>query len=854
MLLLRTLNSGRRALAFNPRLVRGLAVHAATTPKHTEVSNPLAAPVLLENMTAAQRNAAAMFTMSKARGFLPRQDPLAELPSQFAVVESLLRRMTIRQPDGSRGLLAKGEFGSSVLRELDGSTTEAVLKAIETKDQPLISALFRDYCFMTSAYLLEPIDISFRATGVYGEGRDTLPYHLAVPLKALADELGHFPFMEYASSYALVNYKRVVPGGSTPEQLGDIKSWETDNLRIIRAFEDPEGSEAGFILVHVSMVAYTGQLVTAAEETLSSALKKDREAFNKGLVDLNTAYTSINLTMDTMLVCGGGVAQLITSTSATRFRSFIFGSGPKKMNSMFPNGVKYEGVSEEPQYFRGESGANDSIVPLGDNLLEITAHLPKNELASILRDFRKYRPSAQRIYIENLEHRAVDAGIAKFAHLDDHSLGEASTALPRQFVLTNSLTQLCTSSPWIKFVTFASDTGASRRNTSSSAVTTPSRLEALLFHSKVIRAHAIAQKNQLLEEVAKLKAQVLGKDDKRVLFILFLLDRRPLTAQESMMPYNAALPAPVWRGKIAVEEAVTLPELISKCSAPAYSVGGLGDKIGRALVDIHGRIEKMDQLGIEHMILSETSPGPQGCFDQAEAEALATRANDYLAAECAKNSARFSAYGSLSMHDPNDVQSVDGPNGVKFYDQPEYSIFWKTIAELDTVVYIHPRTPTPEIVEKFWEGRKWLNGASLSFTFGVAAHVLGLCVNGVFDKHPNAKVMIGHGGEIIPYNLWRTNHRLESFARLRGMPMQHDLRHYLAKNIFITTSGFYSDPGMALAMTEVGADNILFAIDHPYEEMEPATTWFDALQMNNNDKQKIGRGNAIRLLKLKLSA
>lgn len=68
-------------------------------------------------------------------------------------------------------------------------------------------------------------------------------------------------------------------------------------------------------------------------------------------------------------------------------------------------------------------------------------------------------------------------------------------------------------------------------------------------------------------------------------------------------------------------------------------------------------------------------------------------------------------------------------------------------------------------------------------------HTLGLCVNGVFDRFPNAKVMIGHGGEIIPYaigcfrnllacslssianryNIWRTNHRLELLARLRGM-------------------------------------------------------------------------------------
>lgn len=43
----------------------------------------------------------------------------------------------------------------------------------------------------------------------------------------------------------------------------------------------------------------------------------------------------------------------------TSFRTFIFGITSQ---SMFPNGVVYEGVSEEPMSFRGESGANDSMV------------------------------------------------------------------------------------------------------------------------------------------------------------------------------------------------------------------------------------------------------------------------------------------------------------------------------------------------------------------------------------------------------------------------------------------------------------------------------------------------------------
>ena len=45
--------------------------------------------------------------------------------------------------------------------------------------------------------------------------------------------------------------------------------------------------------------------------------------------------------------------------SYINFRTFIFGIANQ---SMFPNGVVYEGVSEEPMSFRGESGANDSMV------------------------------------------------------------------------------------------------------------------------------------------------------------------------------------------------------------------------------------------------------------------------------------------------------------------------------------------------------------------------------------------------------------------------------------------------------------------------------------------------------------
>lgn len=74
----------------------------------------------------------------------------------------------------------------------------------------------------------------------------------------LAKKLGQFPYMEYASSYALRKFglpmlsrlfSRVVAENWARKDIS--KGINFENLRLIRAFEDAEGSEKGFILVHV---------------------------------------------------------------------------------------------------------------------------------------------------------------------------------------------------------------------------------------------------------------------------------------------------------------------------------------------------------------------------------------------------------------------------------------------------------------------------------------------------------------------------------------------------------------------------------------------------------------------------
>jgi indoleamine 2,3-dioxygenase len=56
----------------------------------------------------------------------------------------------------------------------------------DVKEPALVTALFRDYTFLASAYLLEPCDINQRKNGNYGLGRDVLPKNIAVPLTQLS--------------------------------------------------------------------------------------------------------------------------------------------------------------------------------------------------------------------------------------------------------------------------------------------------------------------------------------------------------------------------------------------------------------------------------------------------------------------------------------------------------------------------------------------------------------------------------------------------------------------------------------------------------------------------------------------
>ncbi|KAL3469441.1 hypothetical protein BJX99DRAFT_73126 [Aspergillus californicus] len=345
------------------------------------------------------------FTITTSTGFLPYLTPPTTLPGVFKPLMSLLSRLPVVKDDGKPGLLATYELAPAVLKELPDLTDEVdkLITANGALDLYRIMAVFRDYTFLASSYLLEPCWENWCSNPDkgYGLGRDVLPKAVARPLYRCAQILELPPFMSYAASYALFNYTLDDPS----------KGLVYSNLRLVRAFErglDPRSSEAGFILTHIDMVKDTPGLISGALQVIDTLQQGgSRSVVNDGFREILTSMEKIEAGMEDMWSNSKPSEYL-------SFRVFIFGITSQ---SMFPNGVVYDGVEDnKPLYFRGESGANDSIIPLLDHLCQIP--MPKTPLTEILYEFRAYRPLPHRTFLAHVRTKAEELHVRDFATQD----------------------------------------------------------------------------------------------------------------------------------------------------------------------------------------------------------------------------------------------------------------------------------------------------------------------------------------------------------------------------------------------------------------------------------------------------
>jgi predicted TIM-barrel fold metal-dependent hydrolase len=325
------------------------------------------------------------------------------------------------------------------------------------------------------------------------------------------------------------------------------------------------------------------------------------------------------------------------------------------------------------------------------------------------------------------------------------------------------------------------------------------------------------------------------------------------------------------QGKIALEEHFAIEATLGDSRIFGQHVW---QELGPRLLDVQDiRLREMDKHGIEMMILSLNAPAVQAIHDIASAIAVAREANDVLAGEVRKRPDRFAAFAALPMQDPqaaaaeltrcvnefgmvgalvNGFSQAGTPDDVLYYDQPQYRAFWRTMEALDVPFYLHPRNPLPSWT-RFYDGHGWMLGPNWAFAAETAVHALRLIGSGLFDEYPGLKIVLGHLGEGIPVQLWRIDHRNGWMKAPHDYAAKQDVAHYFRKHFHVTTSGNFHTPSLNNAVTELGAERVMFSVDWPFEAVDEAAAWFDRAAIGEAERVKIGRDNAVRLFKLRLS-
>lgn len=287
---------------------------------------------------------------AESRGFLPSEDPHEKLPQEYQFLDELAHELP---------------------QMLENKTLRPTLDKLDPVGMDNLQGLdlhraFMIYGFLASGYV----------HSVGEEPVKRIPKGVAVPLYQLAQKFDKPPILSY-DSYDLYNWKRKDPNATI----------EVDNLETLITFTRlPD--EPRFILVHTEIEAEAGpakDLLPLMQQTVGW---RDNQSLYRRLYIVKEAIGNMVETQKRMLE--GNSPEVFYK----KFRPYIFS---------FEN-VVYEGVDEfqgRPQSFRGETGAQSSIMPSLDAALGVIHR--QTEGMDHITDMRRYMPWEHREFIKQIE-------------------------------------------------------------------------------------------------------------------------------------------------------------------------------------------------------------------------------------------------------------------------------------------------------------------------------------------------------------------------------------------------------------------------------------------------------------------
>jgi predicted TIM-barrel fold metal-dependent hydrolase len=296
------------------------------------------------------------------------------------------------------------------------------------------------------------------------------------------------------------------------------------------------------------------------------------------------------------------------------------------------------------------------------------------------------------------------------------------------------------------------------------------------------------------------------------------------------------------------------------------------------IADLDARFRVMDEFGEYKQFLTLAAPPLEALAAPDKTPRMAEIANNGLAELCQKHPGRFVGFAaSLPLNNPDATmkeleRSVTqlGARGIQIYtniagkplDLPEFQPMFDECARRDLAILMHPARAAnftdylsePKSLYEIW----WTFG----WPYETSAAMSRMVFSGLFDRHPDLKIVTHHMGGMIPYFEGRVGYGWDALGSRTSDVDYVSLLKSMKKRPIEYFRLFYADTalfggraGTQCGLDFFGVDHAVFASDVPFE---PAPGLYiretirvtESLNLSAGEKDRIYRRNAEKLLGL----
>ncbi|UCG40140.1 MAG: amidohydrolase [Acidimicrobiia bacterium] len=303
-------------------------------------------------------------------------------------------------------------------------------------------------------------------------------------------------------------------------------------------------------------------------------------------------------------------------------------------------------------------------------------------------------------------------------------------------------------------------------------------------------------------------------------------------------------------------------DLIETPKGPAAR---LADKVTTApfrddITDFDLRMEKIDGMGIDVQVLAGWIDLTGYELPRAVASEYTRAHNTALAEEAARAPERFRTIGTAPLQHPDlaaeelgHAMNELGMAGVEiattvdgaFLDQVEgLDAFWEAAEELGAFVLLHPMRPLTGVdVSRFFMDNMVARPAESTISLA------GLIFSGVFERYPDLKLCIVHGGGFAPFQVGRMD---KGYEKVPGKSAQHITKppsDYLKALYFDTV--VHDHAALDYLIRYFGHEKIVAGTDYPFPmgDQDPMGFVRSLPGISDEAVEAITGGNAERLLR-----